>query len=89
MFFKDGWSTLTIQTNGSQADGVQVYAAGYAEGILTRDLIQAYWFNDYQVCIYTTLLEYTLIFLSANCILSILSQQEQNIGKLIHSFFDG
>ena len=40
-----GWATLDISSNQKSTDFVQAYSAGYLEGYLTADLIQAYWYD--------------------------------------------
>lgn len=39
------WSYLEVYTNGSYEDTTQAYAAGLAEGDLTKDLIEMSWQN--------------------------------------------
>lgn len=40
-----GWAYLDVTTNASYPDEVQAYAAGLAEGYLTKDLIYMHWMN--------------------------------------------
>ncbi|XP_064610891.1 putative phospholipase B-like 2 [Liolophura sinensis] len=40
-----GFSSLEIQTSGSYPDDIQAYAAGWAEGYLTKNLISDHWAN--------------------------------------------
>jgi len=41
-----GWAVLEIETlSDGGSDDVQAYAAGVAEGLLTRDLIHSHWIN--------------------------------------------
>ncbi|KAG9393605.1 Phospholipase B-like [Carpediemonas membranifera] len=40
-----GWSYLHVTTNGDYKDGYQAIAAGYLEGYLTADLLEAQWHN--------------------------------------------
>ena len=39
------WSYLEVETNGTQPDELQAYAAGFAEGRSTADLIYWHWIN--------------------------------------------
>jgi len=39
-----GWATLDISSNEKSTDLVQAYGAGYLEGHLTANVIQAYWY---------------------------------------------
>ncbi|KAI0207905.1 putative phospholipase B-like 2 [Lamellibrachia satsuma] len=43
-----GWSYLEVYTNANISDQVQAYAAGLAEGALTREMIAMYWHNTYK-----------------------------------------
>eukprot|EP01113_Clastostelium_recurvatum_P013539 TRINITY_DN1719_c0_g1_i2.p1 TRINITY_DN1719_c0_g1~~TRINITY_DN1719_c0_g1_i2.p1 ORF type:complete len:584 (+),score=142.12 TRINITY_DN1719_c0_g1_i2:60-1754(+) len=42
-----GWAYLAINTNDEFDDAVQMYAAGFLESALTRDLIYQSWYNEY------------------------------------------
>jgi len=42
---KTGWGFLEVETKPSWPDNMQAFAAGFAEGYLTRDLIYYYWKN--------------------------------------------
>lgn len=43
-----GFSFLEVQTNSTFSDLHQAYAAGYVEGVLTRDLIELTWYNTFE-----------------------------------------
>jgi hypothetical protein len=47
MWFPSRWGYLEVYTDGSYDDLKQAYAAGLAEGHVTRDLISMHWYNTY------------------------------------------
>ncbi len=49
MVNKTGWGFLEVETKSSWPDDQQAFAAGMAEGYLTRDLIYYFWKNMVEV----------------------------------------